>query len=110
METASVIFDQREVNQGHCHQCSFLLVGFFREAADFGGELSLIRVPDYRNQGSASGALKVGIRMTEYYRSEQGYPRIGRSKQAGIRDTFAGTLLANSIVSAMPDDVLRQTI
>ena len=49
METASVIFDQREVNQGHCHQRRFFLVGFFGEAADFGGELLLIRVPDYRN-------------------------------------------------------------
>ena len=63
-----MIFDQREVKQGHCHQWSFFLAGFFREATDFGGELVLIRVPDYRDQGSASGALNVGIRMTEYYR------------------------------------------
>ena len=29
IETASVIFDQREVNQGHCHQWCFFLAGFF---------------------------------------------------------------------------------
>jgi len=61
METASVIRDQRDTNQGHCHQRCLFLDFVFAAGDDFRGALLLIRVSTHRALDRDPRVVKIGL-------------------------------------------------